>query len=110
MRGMTVRARQTPGRTTRLGYGTAHQRERRRVAEVVRRGGVRCWRCGRYIAPTEAWDLGHADTWAAKPLGLYNGPEHRHCSRTAGGWKRQGRIVAPTPAHRPRPRALEFFD
>jgi hypothetical protein len=99
-----------PGRTTRLGYGAAHQRERRRVAEIVARGGVRCWRCGRSISPAEPWHLGHADTWAAKRFGIYAGPEHAMCSWTAGGWKRQGRIVAPRPVHRPRAKALEFFD
>jgi hypothetical protein len=102
--------RQALGRTTRGGYGTPHQRERRRVAEVVARGGVRYWRCGNYIHPAEPWDLGHSDAPGAKVRGLYAGPEHRHCSRVAGGWKRQGRIVASTPVHRPRAKALEFFD
>lgn len=59
--------RQTPGRSTRLGYGAAHQRERRRVAEIVNRGGVRCWRCGLTIHPAEPWDLGHAGHVGRKP-------------------------------------------
>lgn len=104
-----TRRRQAPGRTTALGYGAAHQRERRRVAEIVNGGGVRCWRCGCYIAPAEPWHLGHDDRFP-KALGRYRGPEHALCSWTSGGWKRQGRIVAPRPVHRPRPPALAFFD
>ncbi|OBI78209.1 hypothetical protein [Mycobacterium sp. E740] len=98
------------GRTTRLGYGSAHQRERRRVAEIVNRGGVRCWRCGSYIDPAEPWHLGHADTMHAKRFAVYAGPEHARCSWTAGGHKRRGRIAALKPVRRPRPKALEFFD
>ncbi|SBS79649.1 conserved hypothetical protein [uncultured Mycobacterium sp.] len=86
-------------------YGTAHQRLRHRLASVVAEGTVTCWRCGSLIDPDEPWDLGHADSPGAKTLGRYNGPEHRSCSRVAGGWKRRGVVAV-----RPRPRALGFFD
>uniref|UniRef100_A1UIX3 Uncharacterized protein n=1 Tax=Mycobacterium sp. (strain KMS) TaxID=189918 RepID=A1UIX3_MYCSK len=73
-----------------------------------------CWRCRQLIAPGEPWDLGHADVPGAKRRGVYAGPEHRDCSRAAGGWKRHGITDAPPPAHRrgsaPRAKALSFFD
>ncbi len=93
-------------------YDWAHRQLRRRVAKVVDAGSAVCWRCGRPIHPCEPWDLGHSDAPAAKVRRLYNGPEHRSCSRVSGGWKRWGVVVrAPrqVPAQ-PRPKALEFFD
>ena len=60
-------------------YGAAHERERRKWAPKVRRGGVTCWRCGEAISPSEPWDLGHADGSDS----IYNGPEHRRCNRGA---------------------------
>uniref|UniRef100_A0A5Q5BPU6 Uncharacterized protein n=1 Tax=Mycobacterium sp. (strain MCS) TaxID=164756 RepID=A0A5Q5BPU6_MYCSS len=80
----------------------------------VNRGEAWCWRCRQPIAPGEPFDLGHDDSPGAKRLGLYRGPEHRDCSRSAGGWKRHGRLDAPPPAHRrssaPKAKALSFFD
>ena len=48
-------------------------------------GGLPCWRCGRTIVPGDPWDLGHV---IARALGGTDddlAPEHRHCSRVAGG-------------------------
>uniref|UniRef100_A1UIU9 Uncharacterized protein n=1 Tax=Mycobacterium sp. (strain KMS) TaxID=189918 RepID=A1UIU9_MYCSK len=74
-----------------------------------------CWRCRQLIAPGEPWDLGHDDSPGAKRLGLYRGPEHRDCSRSAGGWRRHGVSDPPPPPSRRRSseskaRALQFFD
>lgn len=64
------------------GYGTEHDRLRREWAPKVATGNVRCWRCGRYIAPGEAWDLGHHDEDRSR----YRGPEHANqCNRSAAG-------------------------
>lgn len=102
-------ARQT---TTQRGYGTAHQKLRRDVAKIVDAGGAICWRCGRLIVPGEPWDLGHRDDVpGAKIRGIYAGPEHRSCSRSAGAWKKRGVLnpQMPSPRNRPRPAALNFF-
>ena len=111
-----VRRRLPPRRqptTAERGYGRAHAQLRRQVKRVVDRGGAVCWRCGRWIRPGEAFDLGHSDHRLAKHLGLYEGPEHRSCSRSAGAWKRHGYAVPPSIPPRstgPRPKALGFFD
>jgi hypothetical protein len=106
------RTRQT-ATTTAKGYGAAHQAKRRQAAKVVASGNAICWGCSRLIHPAEPWDLGHDDHRLAKHLGLYRGPEHRRCSRSAGGWRRWGYTTPPpTPPRRtgPRPNALRFFD
>jgi hypothetical protein len=65
-------------------YGRAHRKLRARWAPLIAGGQVLCARCEKPIHPYEHWDLGHADDHS----GRYNGPEHRTCNRSAGGWKR----------------------
>lgn len=77
--------------TSKRGYGTAHQQLRKRWAELVAGGGVRCARgaeckravngLGGLIHPTEPWDLGHHD----QDRRVYTGPEHRGCNRATAG-------------------------
>lgn len=89
------------GNTSARGYGTKHQRLRKRWATQVEQGVVTCWRCGHLIRPGAAWDLGHDD----HDRSTYRGPEHRSCNRaTAGrkGWRR------PPPAPKPRPTFISF--
>jgi hypothetical protein len=64
------------GKTTQRGYGTAHQRERKRWAREVEKGVVACARCGRPIAPGTPWDLDHLPDRSG-----YLGPSHRRCNR-----------------------------
>jgi hypothetical protein len=99
--------------TAERGYGSKHRRLRTQVAKVVAAGRASCWRCGQPIHPGAHWDLGHSDSIGAKTFGVYKGPEHRTCSRSAGGWKRWGYAVPPLTASRltgPTPRALKFFE
>lgn len=93
------------------GYGKRHRQVRAQMAREVNAGGAVCWRCRTRILPGEPWDAGHADVPDAKRLGIYAGPEHRGCSRSAGGWKRQG-VLNPLPPRRRRgpAAALSFFD
>jgi len=76
------------------GYGSPHQRERRRVEVVVKAGNATCVRCGRPIAPGQLWDLGHNDV----DRSLYSGPEHRHAKDCPAGGNRatnrRGRATA----------------
>jgi hypothetical protein len=66
------------------GYDAQHRALRKTWAVKVKAGGVRCWRCGEPIAPTEAWDLGHDD----EDRTVYRGPEHAgRCNRAAGARK-----------------------
>jgi hypothetical protein len=67
--------------TTARGYGTSHQRERKRWAPKVDAGLVDCRRCDQPIEPGRPWDLGHPDDACPKP----KAPEHRVCNRRAGG-------------------------
>lgn len=62
------------------GYGPLHRALRRRWEPQVRVGAVDCARCGRRIAPGDAWDLGHSDDRRS-----YTGPEHASCNRSARG-------------------------
>jgi hypothetical protein len=73
------------GRSVAHGYGGAHQRKRAQWAKKVERGEVNCWRCGRWIAPGSAWDLGH-DDWDRR---IYRGAEHASCNR--GWWRNRYR-------------------
>lgn len=81
-----------PGATTIRGYGTTHQRERERLRPLVESGEALCVRCGKLIAATEPWDLGHydghPDIWA--------GPEHARCNRGTSG-RRTARPNEPPP-------------
>lgn len=67
--------------TTQRGYGWKHQQLRKKWKPKVATGTVRCWRCGRFIAPNEPWDLGHDDL----DRSIYRGPEHRACNRDTIG-------------------------
>ena len=86
------------GRTTRLGYGTAHQKERARLASIVAQGQTTCTRhnhpqfpdCPGIIQPEDEWELGHDDTDKRR----YTGPEHARCNERAGGLKRIGKLIA----------------
>ena len=114
-RGTVVAARRrlSPRRqptTAERGYGTEHRRLRKQVAKVVAAGRASCWRCGQPIHPGAHWDLGHSDSIGAKTFGVYKGPEHRTCSRSAGGWKRHGYVVPPQLPPVSTPKALKFFD
>jgi len=64
------------------GYDAEHDRLRAEWAPAVATGTVRCAssRCGRLIASTEPWDLGHTDDRRR-----YRGPEHASCNRSEGG-------------------------
>lgn len=71
--------------TTARGYGTSHQRERKRWERRVASGDVMCARqgpkcIGKPISPGQPWDLGHNDDRTA-----YSGPECVPCNRGAGG-------------------------
>jgi hypothetical protein len=68
-----------PSRQAR-GYDANHDRQRRRVARLVRRGGVTCARCGQPIDPSDDWHLDHTDDRAG-----YLGPSHARCNTSAGG-------------------------
>jgi hypothetical protein len=64
-------------KTAARGYGSAHQKRRKREARRVAAGTVVCWRCNQLILPDAAWDLGHDD----KDRTVYRGPEHAACNR-----------------------------
>lgn len=81
------------GRTTRRGYGTAHQRMREYWRPIVAGGRVACARCGRIIGPGDPWDLGHDDHDRSK----YSGPECQRCNR---GTKGRHRDPKPRPLTR----------
>jgi hypothetical protein len=68
------------GSTHARGYGSAHERERRRWVKRVDAGLATCARCHDPIEPGRPWDLGHNDTRTG-----WTGPEHRVCNRRAGG-------------------------
>lgn len=75
------------GRNRRYGY--AHKQARKQWAFRVARGVVHCWRCGGWIPPGAAWDLGHM------PRGGRH-PEHRRCNRSDGGKQRAAQLYGKT--------------
>lgn len=74
-----VRLMAASGRTTRRGYGWAHQQLRARFAPQVAAGLVSCARCGKLILPWEPWDLGHSDV----DRSVYTGPEPESARATS---------------------------
>ena len=70
---------QARGTSTQRGYGTAHQRERKRWVPLVATGNVPCRRCERPLAPGEPFDLGHPDDACKRPTA----PECVPCNRAA---------------------------
>lgn len=82
---------QARGSSTARGYDTDHQRLRRAWTPTVRAGTVTCPKCGKPIAPSELWDLGHTDDRTA-----YTGPEHATCNRIEAG--RKAHRAGPPPA------------
>jgi hypothetical protein len=75
------------GSTTARGYGSAHQRLRKRLAPLVASGQVRCARCGGLIYPGTPWDLGHLGHIGDRAG--YNGAEHAVCNRGAARGRSQ---------------------
>lgn len=78
------------GSTTQRGYGTPHQKLRKRWQARIDSGEeVVCWRCAEQgephpILPGDAWDLGHDDT----DRGRYRGPECVAGNRATNGRSR----------------------
>lgn len=103
---MRVRAFVVPGvrmpkrtTTTKAGYGSTHQKIRRRWQDRIdSEGGITCWRwaegvpasphCARFIPPRQpsAWHLGH-DDWDRS---VYRGPECVRCNLAAAAAKTNG--------------------
>lgn len=98
-----ARGQAPPGSTTARGYGWRHQQERARYAPLVAAGRAICPRCRKLILPGTPWDLDHIDHPDAHRLGLYQGPSHASCNRSAAWRKAQRRMAS----HR---RAAQFFN
>lgn len=83
--------------TTARGYGSKHQRLRRRYQRKMDRGEVfNCWRCGDPVDPSN-WDLGHDD----QDRSITRGPEHPLCNRaTRSRWAKRERPTEPHPGLR----------
>jgi len=85
----------TTGSTSQRGYGTAHQRERRRWKPTVDAGLAYCAQptClhpNRWIAPGTPWVLGHTDDRTG-----YLGPVHALCNQRDGA-RRGARVSNAT--------------
>lgn len=70
--------------TKERGYGSEHQRERRKWKPIVESGqavchATTCVMHSRIIEPDAEWDLGHTEDRSA-----WTGPEHRRCNRREG--------------------------
>lgn len=78
---MTSRAGRVQASTVARGYGVRHQQLRKRYERLVKAGGAFCARCGKPIAPNEAWDLDHVDGDRSR----YLGPSHARCNRATAG-------------------------
>jgi len=100
-RGGRPRSNPAPDSTVNRGYGSAHQKLRRRWAPLVASGMVRCALCGRLIRPGSAWHLAHADRPDAHRLGIWAGPSHAACNNATN--RRQHRS-------NPQPAALDWFE
>lgn len=66
-------------------YCTHHQQMRVQWEAAVRTGKAECWRCGKALAPTELFDLGHDDDDRTR----YRGPECRPCNRSTSTRRKQ---------------------
>lgn len=73
--------------TTQRGYDAQHQAEREAWKPYVEEGLIDCRRCGKRIAPTARWDLGHPDADSTAP----RAPEHARCNRGAPSRRRKRR-------------------
>lgn len=62
------------------GYGTPHQKARKKWKAVVDAGRAHCARCGFLILPGTRWNLDHAPGKNG-----YLGPSHELCNKRAGG-------------------------
>lgn len=77
------------GSTSGRGYDYRHKQLRKKYEPLVRSGRATCARCGRPIAPTADWDLGHVDGTIRTGNPQYSGPEHTGCNRATKG---RGRV------------------
>jgi hypothetical protein len=84
------RERNRPNSSAR-GYGHEHRKRRKLWEPRVERGEVCCWRCGKWIAPGEDWDLGHDDY----DRSVWRGPECYLCNRATNGRGKNRRRVQP---------------
>jgi hypothetical protein len=72
-------------------------------AAAIATGRVDCWRCGQRIDAGQPWDLGHRVAVRLGGSDEHVHPEHRRCSRSAGGElsvevRRNGGHVYPPPS------------
>jgi hypothetical protein len=67
-----------------------HQASRKRWAEAVASGSVKCARCKQLIHPLEPWDLDHRDDRRG-----YLGPSHRACNRAVAGGRVRKEPIPP---------------
>lgn len=65
------------------GYDANHDRTRRKIARLIRRGGQHCARCQLELPPdipSDQWHLDHDDQRTG-----YLGPSHKDCNLAAAG-------------------------